>query len=62
MRTAALDGAHAEYFRGIRNPIAVKVGPTVEPDELLRMIDAIKSGSLGAFIPFDRDGEPVVLQ
>ena len=29
---------------------------------LLRMIDAIKVGSLGAFIPFDRDGEPVVLQ
>lgn len=29
---------------------------------LLRMIDAIKSGSLGAFIPFDRDGEPVMLQ
>jgi hypothetical protein len=29
---------------------------------LLRMIDAIKSGSLGAFIPVDRDGEPVVLQ
>jgi len=29
---------------------------------LLRMIDSIKAGSLGAFIPFDRDGEPVVLQ
>jgi hypothetical protein len=29
---------------------------------LLRMIDAIKSGSLGAFIPFDCDGEPVMLQ
>jgi hypothetical protein len=29
---------------------------------LLRMIDAIKAGSLGAFIPFGRDGEPVVLQ
>ena len=28
MRTAALDGAHVEYFRGIRNPIAVKVGPS----------------------------------
>ncbi|HYL70088.1 MAG TPA: 3-deoxy-7-phosphoheptulonate synthase, partial [Candidatus Dormibacteraeota bacterium] len=26
MRTAALDGAHVEYFRGISNPIAVKVG------------------------------------
>lgn len=41
MRTAALDGAHAEYFRGIRNPIAVKLGPTVEPDALLRMIDML---------------------
>ena len=30
MRTAALDGAHVEYFRGIRNPIAVKVGPSVD--------------------------------
>jgi hypothetical protein len=29
---------------------------------LLRMIEAIKSGSIGAFIPFDRSGEPVALQ
>jgi 3-deoxy-7-phosphoheptulonate synthase len=28
MRTAALDGAHIEYFRGISNPVAIKVGPT----------------------------------
>jgi len=41
MRTAALDGAHAEYFRGIRNPIAVKVGPSVTPDQLLRLIDLL---------------------
>lgn len=41
MRTAALDGAHTEYFRGIRNPIAVKVGPTVQPDDLLRLIDVL---------------------
>jgi 3-deoxy-7-phosphoheptulonate synthase len=41
MRTAALDGAHTEYFRGIRNPIAVKVGPTVKPDDLLRLIDVL---------------------
>ena len=26
MRTAQLDGAHVEYFRGISNPVAVKVG------------------------------------
>jgi 3-deoxy-7-phosphoheptulonate synthase len=41
MRTAALDGAHVEYFRGIRNPIAVKVGPSVTPDQLLRLVDAL---------------------
>jgi 3-deoxy-7-phosphoheptulonate synthase len=41
MRTAALDGAHVEYFRGIRNPIAVKVGPSVSPDALLRLIDVL---------------------
>ncbi|HEY4554865.1 MAG TPA: 3-deoxy-7-phosphoheptulonate synthase class II [Lysobacter sp.] len=41
MRTAAVDGAHAEYFRGIRNPIGIKVGPTVTPDQLLRVIDLL---------------------
>jgi 3-deoxy-7-phosphoheptulonate synthase len=41
MRTAALDGAHVEYFRGIRNPVAIKVGPSVQPDQLLRLIDAL---------------------
>jgi 3-deoxy-7-phosphoheptulonate synthase len=41
MRTAALDGAHVEYFRGIQNPIAVKIGPTVTVDQLLSLIDAL---------------------
>ena len=41
MRTAALDGAHVEYFRGIRNPIAVKIGPTVTPAQLLPLIEAL---------------------
>ena len=41
MRTAALDGAHVEYFRGIRNPIALKVGPSVAPDQLLRLVDVL---------------------
>ncbi|MDO8322563.1 MAG: 3-deoxy-7-phosphoheptulonate synthase class II [Phenylobacterium sp.] len=40
-RTRQLDGAHVEYFRGIKNPIGVKVGPTLEPDELLRLIDVL---------------------
>ncbi|MGB3270072.1 MAG: 3-deoxy-7-phosphoheptulonate synthase class II [Rhodanobacter sp.] len=41
MRTAALDGAHVEYFRGIRNPIAVKIGPAVTADQLLPLIDVL---------------------
>lgn len=41
MRTSALDGAHVEYLRGLSNPIAIKVGPTMQPDELLRLIDRL---------------------
>ncbi len=41
MRTAAVDGAHVEYLRGVRNPIAIKVGPSVNPDQLLRLIDVL---------------------
>lgn len=37
-RTRALDGAHVEFFRGIANPIAVKIGPSISPDELLDLI------------------------
>ncbi|MBA4010930.1 MAG: 3-deoxy-7-phosphoheptulonate synthase class II [Phenylobacterium sp.] len=40
-RTRQLDGAHIEYFRGIKNPIGVKCGPTMEPDDLLRLIDVL---------------------
>ena len=41
MRTAALDGAHVEYFRGIRNPIAVKVGPSMTLEHLLRLVEVL---------------------
>ncbi|MDR3510922.1 MAG: 3-deoxy-7-phosphoheptulonate synthase class II [Caulobacteraceae bacterium] len=40
-RTRQLDGAHVEFMRGIKNPVGLKVGPTLEPDELLRLIDAL---------------------
>ncbi|MBS0297951.1 MAG: 3-deoxy-7-phosphoheptulonate synthase class II [Proteobacteria bacterium] len=40
-RTRQLDGAHLEYARGVRNPLGVKCGPTMEPDELLRLIDVL---------------------
>jgi 3-deoxy-7-phosphoheptulonate synthase len=41
MRTADPAGAHVEYFRGIRNPIAVKIGPTTTPDALVRLLDLL---------------------
>ncbi|KAI5115033.1 hypothetical protein M0805_001027, partial [Coniferiporia weirii] len=36
-RTRQLDGAHVEYFRGIRNPIGIKVGPTMRGEELVSL-------------------------
>jgi 3-deoxy-7-phosphoheptulonate synthase len=44
-RTRALDGAHVEFFRGIRNPVGVKIGPSATPDELLRLIDRLNPGN-----------------
>jgi 3-deoxy-7-phosphoheptulonate synthase len=32
MRTAALDGAHVELFRGISNPMGIKVGPSMSAE------------------------------
>ncbi|MFA6788218.1 MAG: 3-deoxy-7-phosphoheptulonate synthase class II [Arcobacteraceae bacterium] len=40
-RTRELDGAHIEYFRGIKNPIGCKVGPSMKEDELIRLINAL---------------------
>ncbi len=40
-RTRKLDEAHVEFFRGIGNPIACKVGPSMKPDELLRLMDVL---------------------
>lgn len=41
MRTAHLGGAHVEYFRGIANPIAVKVGPAMTPEGLIELIEVL---------------------
>jgi len=40
-RTRELDGAHVEFFRGLHNPIGMKVGPTADPDDVLRVIDRL---------------------
>jgi 3-deoxy-7-phosphoheptulonate synthase len=41
MRTAEPSGAHAEYFRGIANPIGVKIGPDMAPQSLVRLLDIL---------------------
>jgi 3-deoxy-7-phosphoheptulonate synthase len=40
-RTRQLDHGHVEYFRGIKNPIGLKCGPSLKTDELLKLIDVL---------------------
>ncbi len=40
-RTRQVDGAHVEFLRGVHNPVALKCGPTLTPDELIRLIEAL---------------------
>ncbi len=41
MRTAQVDGAHVEFFRGIANPVAVKVGPAMTDEWIQQLVDAL---------------------
>jgi len=40
-RTRQPDGAHVEFCRGVINPIGLKCGPSLEPSELIRLIDLL---------------------
>ncbi len=40
-RTRQADNAQVEFLRGIHNPVGIKAGPSLEPDDLLRLIDAL---------------------
>lgn len=40
-RTRQIDGAHVEYFRGIANPIGLKVDAAMRPEELLALVDVL---------------------
>jgi len=43
-RTRQLGGAHVEYCRGLKNPIGLKCGPSLNPDELLRLVEVLDPG------------------
>ena len=40
-RTRQLDHAHVEFTRGVKNPVGIKCGPTMTPDELMQLLDII---------------------
>ncbi|MCF6292425.1 MAG: 3-deoxy-7-phosphoheptulonate synthase class II [Robiginitomaculum sp.] len=40
-RTRQIDGAHVEFCRGVRNPIGIKCGPSLDPDEAMRLLDIL---------------------
>ena len=40
-RTRQLGGAHVEYFRGLENPIGIKVGPTMKDEELVELLNTV---------------------
>jgi 3-deoxy-7-phosphoheptulonate synthase len=40
-RTRQPDGAHVEFCRGVANPIGIKCGPGLDPDEALRLLDIL---------------------
>ncbi|MBM4090753.1 MAG: 3-deoxy-7-phosphoheptulonate synthase class II [Planctomycetes bacterium] len=52
-RTRAVDGAHVEYARGIVNPVGVKIGPSIEPDELMDLVKVLD--------PDDRPGRLMLI-
>lgn len=45
LRTAEVEGAHVDYFRGIRNPMGVKIGPNMTPEWLLDLLEILDPDS-----------------
>ncbi len=58
-RTRQTDGAHVEFLRGVGNPVGLKAGPSMTPDELLRLIDILdpsnEAGKLTVICRFGAD-------
>lgn len=58
-RTRQADHAHIEFCRGIKNPIGLKCGPSLQPDDLLKLIDILnpsnEAGRLTLIARFGHD-------
>ncbi len=56
-RSRQPDGAHVEFMRGVMNPIGMKCGPTMEPDELFPVLDKLNpDNEAGRIILISRMG------
>ncbi|MDB5986017.1 MAG: phospho-2-dehydro-3-deoxyheptonate aldolase [Nevskia sp.] len=63
MRTAAVDGAHVEYFRGLRNPIGVKVGPGMSAEWMQQLCEILNpDGEAGRLTLIHRMGAGKIAQ
>ncbi len=51
-RTRDPDGAHVEFFSGVRNPIAVKLGPTATPDDAVALAERLNPGRIPGRLTF----------
>ncbi len=40
-RTRQIDGAHIEFLRGVKNPVAIKLGPSTKPDDMMKLIELL---------------------
>jgi 3-deoxy-7-phosphoheptulonate synthase len=58
-RTRQLDGAHIEYMRGINNPIGIKAGPSMQEDDLVKLINTLnpknEAGRLNVIVRMGAD-------
>ena len=58
-RTRQLDGAHIEFMRGINNPIGIKAGPTMNPEDLVNLINTLnpenEAGRLNVIVRMGAD-------
>ncbi|MDR9418015.1 class II 3-deoxy-7-phosphoheptulonate synthase [Gracilimonas sp.] len=58
-RTRDLNGAHVEYFKGINNPVGIKIGPPFEIDETLKLIETLnpthEAGKIVLITRFGKD-------
>ncbi len=58
-RTRQLDGAHVEYLKGVKNPIGVKAGPTMDPEDLIRLCQTLnpenEAGRLNVIVRMGAD-------